>query len=345
MLSFNSFWLKFIIFLFLPVIFLYSINTAVALSQSNEAVSENLKKIAIILPIQHQAMNDIVNGFQDNLKNLYTNHSSKKNPLNRINIINYPYKIEVFNAMGNSNMLHSIILTLSKDDSYELIVPVGKTTTQMALSHIKNKPILSLATKMTEKEQKKCSKLFVVNDEVDINDYLKIINGLNYKNITIIYSNDDRIFNEVKNFKIIAKNTNIQQIQEIVVNSASEVYSLSKSISDKSEAIFIFKDHLIVSNLKVLLDTSRKKNIPIIASDEVSVISGADLALGVRERSIGETGAEVAIKILQKQEVENIEYDMSNSLLLFYNGKSIFIDKQKIEDISVLIQHEVKIIQ
>ena len=198
---------------------------------------------------------------------------------------------------------------------------------------------------MTEEERGKHHNFTFINDEVCIGHSLALVNALGYKAITVVYSNDDRIFEEIKRSRTIAKKKGIETIQEIAINNATEMYSLAKNISDKSEAIVILKDHLIVSNIKALTDISHKKGIPVIAADEGSVISGADIALGVKESVIGSKGGEVAINILNGENIANIPgKDLTDSLILFYNKKSKVITENKAKDTANSMKYKLEIL-
>ncbi len=312
------------------------------------------KIIAVVAPMQHQAMDDIINGLKDDVsrsENASDNEKSgtkandQSSQSSGRQVGKALYRVEVFNAMGNSNMMHSIMLQLAKNDKYSIVAPIGKTATQLALSTVKNKPIVGLAVNMTEEERGKHHNFTFINDEVCIGHSLALVNALGYKAITVVYSNDDRIFEEIKRSRTIAKKKGIETIQEIAINNATEMYSLAKNISDKSEAIVILKDHLIVSNIKALTDISHKKGIPVIAADEGSVISGADIALGVKESVIGSKGGEVAINILNGENIANIPgKDLTDSLILFYNKKSKVITENKAKDTANSMKYKLEIL-
>ena len=78
---------------------------------------QNTKKVGIIIPIEHQALNEIAQGFQDTLREL----------------IKQPIKFKIGNAQGDANLQHAII-TQMRDANYDLIVPISTTVTQMTAS-------------------------------------------------------------------------------------------------------------------------------------------------------------------------------------------------------------------
>lgn len=326
-----SIFIKF--FILSNLLFIPSLTQAIDSHNSDSASNSNKKIIAIVAPMQHQAMDEIVEGFKQALNTA----DNKDQPL--------LYTVEVFNSMGNSNTLHSIMLKLANNDDYAIIAPIGKTATQMATSLINNKPIIGLAVNMKEEDRKKYRNFTFVNDEVCMGHSLALIQALGYKNITLIYSNDDRIFNGVKLAHKLAKQKDINNIQEIAVNNAAEIYSLIKNIDDKSEALVIMKDHLIVANIKALTQVAHKRNIPVITADEGSIISGADMGLGVEEKAIGVKGAQIAISILAGQNIDNIAGStLTDALLLFYNKNSTAINQQKANEVAQKLKYQLEII-
>ncbi len=110
-----------------------------------------------------------------------------------------------------------------------------------------------------------------------------------------------------------------------------------KNAPENTQSFIILKDHLIVSGINILKQEAFKRRIPIIASDEGSVISGATIAVGVQEKQIGVEAGLMAKKILQGTEPKDIPFGDMKDLTLFINLQSL--SKQDIltkENLSVL---------
>lgn len=110
-----------------------------------------------------------------------------------------------------------------------------------------------------------------------------------------------------------------------------------KNAPENTQSFVILKDHLVVSRINILKQEAFKRRIPIIASDEGSVISGATIAVGVQEKQIGVEAGLMAKKILQGIEPKDIPFGDMQDLTLFINLKSFV--KQDIltkENLSVL---------
>ena len=106
---------------------------------------------------------------------------------------------------------------------------------------------------------------------------------------------------------------------QTLVDMPLAVRSAPKNI----DAFLILKDHLIVSGINLLTQEAQKRSIPIIASDEGSVINGATIAIGVREKDIGIESAKIAREILQGTNPGDIPQKTMDSLVLFVNEKSM----------------------
>jgi ABC-type uncharacterized transport system substrate-binding protein len=266
------------------------------------------KKITIILPIQHQALNDIVSGFQKTLLEIY------KEPL----------KIKLLNAQGDYNIQSAMIQQAHKDKETDLVVTVATGVLQSAANIIENKPVLGLAALYSEEDLKKrrVHNISVVQDEIPISQSLEFIRSLfpKIKKITLVHSNMPKTQEEVMQFQKLAQSFGIT-VQKLLVPNLVDLYSVSKSIHKDSEIIFILKDSLIASGINTLKQQAAKLGKPLVTSDEGTVINGADIALGVVEADIGSQGAKIASNLLQNISQET-RISIMKDLTVFYNAKS-----------------------
>ncbi|EKD70376.1 MAG: hypothetical protein ACD_46C00549G0003 [uncultured bacterium] len=284
--------------------------------------STNEKKIGIIVPLEHKAMNEIVAGFTETLQK----QSTEK----------LIFKIE--NAQGDMNLQRAIISQM-KNDNYALIVPIGTSTTQMTASMIHDKPIVSLATTMSEQErqQMKNCNIDVVHDEISSQQLIDFIHVIypNISHITLIHSTSDKIFPEVKNAVNYAKKYNIE-VTPKMISTLNDLPTTANSIQDNTQAILVLKDSLVVSGITTLEKIAEKQHIPLITSDQGSVQDGAGIALGVHEKQIGIDGATLASKVLtQKKSCVLPMVNMTN-LTIFVNQSSLQKENQSLDTIQTL---------
>jgi putative tryptophan/tyrosine transport system substrate-binding protein len=267
------------------------------------------KTIGIVLPMDHVALRAIVKGFEE---------SAAKN---------YPGKIrfEVQDAEHDLNIQRAIIQKFI-NQKVDLVVPVATGVTQMAISMVKNQPILGLAAMIpdsTREQNGLDNRLTGVRDEIDSAKQLAFMRAIlpNMKKLTLIYSADDKVIPEVKNTIQVAKQYNIA-VQPLMIQNLSDLYSASRRVDADSQAIFILKDSLVASGINTIVNNASKRHLPIISSDEGSVSGGAGAALGVEEQQIGIEGGELAAKILTGQPISQLPIQAMRQLLIFVNTKA-----------------------
>jgi putative ABC transport system substrate-binding protein len=289
-------------------------STLTAIADTAKAVS-----VGIVVPVQIDAMTQITNGFKTRLTKLY------------------PGKITyiVLNSQGDSNLQRSMFLQL-KAKQVNLVVPIGSMATQMAMSVNQSQAIVALAAEIKDTDRAKMKNQNMTNvlDEISVTKQLEFIHAAmpNLKHLTLVYSTDDHIFPQAKEAVIIGKKIGII-IQPIMMQEMPDLYALSKHIDKNSQAIFILKDGKIVSGISTLIQQAQKRGIPVIASDDGSVASGAAFAVGVSEQQIGIDGARLAVQVLNGTAPKNIPIKIMSDYSLFINLSAV---KQQHLDVTVL---------
>jgi putative ABC transport system substrate-binding protein len=260
-------------------------------------------KIAVIVPLEHEAMNQIVLGIKESLKDSDS-------------------EIIVKNAHGDANIMAALIKQARDDDEVKIIMPIGTSTSQMTLSHVKNKAIICVAAKIDNLTNPMATGL---NDEVPITASLHKFHALG--KIAVFYSANEKIAPEVEELKNYAKEHKIE-LHLSMIQTLTDLPAAVKATPDDVDGFLILKDHLVVSGINILTQESLKRDIPLIASDEGSVINGATIAIGVPEKEIGIQSGLIAKDVLNGVKPGEIAYKAIDSLVLFVN-KAAF-EKQKI---------------
>jgi len=277
------------------------------------------KKVGIIVPIEHKAMNEIVAGFTETLNQDY----------------GQPIKYKIANAQGDLNLQNSIIQQM-KDEGYDVIVPIGTATTQMTLSAIHNQPIVSLAALYSEQDrakQKPCN-ITVVHDEISPAQIVAFVHMVypNIKKLTLIHSPTEKIYTDVNVAVAAGKQYGIE-IKPMMVPTLNELYSAVNDIPSDSQGILVLKDVMIVSGISTLSQSAAKKHLPLITSDQGSVQDGAAFALGVHEREIGVEGAQLADAVLKGKDACSIPMIDMTKLTVFVNKANLSNENQPLADI------------
>ena len=281
---------------------------------------KNTKVIGIVLPLEHKAMQEIVKGFTETLKQQY----------------HQPVKIVVENAEGDPN-LERAILQKMHDNHYDVIVPVGTDATEMAVSMAEGRTVVSLASDLSDqaRHQLKDCNVAVVHDEISVEQSLKFIHAVypNIHELTLVHSAANKVFPEVQAAVAAGKAYGIT-IHPLMVSSLAELYSVANSIPATSQGIFVLKDSLIVSGIATLAKTASDKHIPLITSDEGSVESGAGFAMGVYESQIGVQGAELASAVLNGSKACDLPIREMRDLTVFVNQSAMQSEGQTLAPIT-----------
>ncbi len=286
--------MKKVIFIFVIILI---ITAAVSLSYKRKTE----KVIGVIVPMEHQALTEIVKGLKERLGNV---------------------SIKVLNAQGDPNLQRAIIEQLARDQC-DVIVPIGTAASQMTISRAKNRKIVCLAADLNgeQSEQSEQSRAACLKDQISSEEALSFLHTAFPKihKITLLYSSSEKIANEIPSALEAAKSKGIE-VQQLMVQSLAELYMVGQAIAGDSQAVFILKDHLIVSGIQTVVQQAEKRQIPVMTSDEGSIISGGAFAIGVREADIGRQGAEMIHRILNGEELST--QTMKGPFPLFVNQKA-----------------------
>jgi putative ABC transport system substrate-binding protein len=239
--------------------------------------------VGVVLPMEHAALQQIVEGLKSGLQ---TQAQGEE------------IVIDVQNAAGDTMMMRSIIQAFQRRN-VDLLVPVGLSATQMALSLERKRPILGVAANIADEQQQSHRNLTALNDEIPATSMLEFMLQLrpSLKKITLIYSASDKVIPEVQALAAAVQARGIA-LQKLMATTMADLHPLVKQVDQDADGILVLKDHLVVSGITVIAQAAHKLQVPLVTSDEGSLRSGGSLALGVHERQIGEQAALMARQIL-----------------------------------------------
>lgn len=268
--------------------------------------SSPLPTVGIIVPLEHPAMIEIVNGIKETLAD-------------------YPVKIIVQQAHGDLNLIKTIASQF-RSQQVNIIIPIGTTTSQITLSQIKKIPVICTAAIL----DRPIANATGVTDEIDSTLLFDLFPDLEH--VTIFYSPSDKVISELKNLRMYAEHKG-KTFNFKMVSNLSELSFAAQNAPINTQAFFVLKDHLVVSGIPLLRNFAQQRQIPLIASDEASVFqSGATIALGVKEKDIGVQAGLLAKKILNGEHVQELNFEKVKEISLFIN-KDIYHLQNQIENI------------
>lgn len=265
--------------------------------------------IGLVMPMDHVALRDLVAGFKESLAT------------------NKAIEVEVQNAQGDLNIQRSIIQKFIHQ-KVDIIAPIGTTATQMTAALTQQIPIVSLAARYQAPKKSSANhdptltpKVTGVLDEIPVEKSLGLLNQVipQLKKITLVHSSSEKIFPEIEEVTQYAAKKGFV-VQKLMIQSLPDLYTAHHLIAKDTQAIFVLKDHLVVSGIQTLANQAKALKIPIMTSDEGSVKGNAAFALGVSEKSIGIEGAKLAIKVLSGESTSDLSIEIIKKLSVFYNA-------------------------
>lgn len=278
-------------------------------SAINVCCATKTPTVGIVVPLEHPAMNDIVQGFKAELKRQYPH---------AVNVV-------VKNAQHDLTMQRMIISQMNGNDT-TIIEPIGVDAFEMALANAKKKLVLGIAAEMTDQQRlaikpvHATSVLDEVNPDLQLAFAKQLLPDLTV--ITLVHSADDKTLQEVKSVKQVAASLNIH-VQDLTVATAPDMMTVSQHLDKRSQAVFVLKDSFIVSQMPALVKQVSARKIPVIASDDGSVELGAAIAIGVKESDIGVAAADMTAAILNGRPIAEFPVKTLTDYRVFVNTDTL----------------------
>ncbi len=317
--------MKRILTLLLGVSFLWVGFVASAAEEKTKKPPEKI--IGIVMPLDHIDLQTIISGFKEAVSK------------------NYPGKVrfEVEDAEHDLNIQRAILQKFI-NQKVDLIAPLGTSATQMAISMVKNQPIIGLAANFPPSirdQNNLASRFTAVPDEIDSAGLINFVHSVlpQAKKITLVYSTEDKVIKAVNEVQIAAKQKGLT-IQPLMIANLGDLYASSQRVDSDSSAIFILKDILVSSGINTLVNVANKRHLPLITCDEGTVSKGAAVALGVEEKQIGIAGGELAARVLNGDSLQEMPIQSMKTLIVFVNEKSAALQGLDLEAVKAYAKQQ-----
>lgn len=260
------------------------------------------KVVGILKPAQHTALDQIARGVQETVQ--YKDVTFK-----------------VQNAQGDQGMQRAIIQKFM-NQGVDVIVPIGTQAMQMTASMVHDTPIVGVSVQpshMTYNDTRPCN-VTGTHDEVLVDRAFEMMQVVmpKIKKIALVYSANEKIMPEVDRVLAISKDYDIKVVPKMI-QQLSDIYAATQTLSQDVEAIFILKDHMVVSGVETLILEAKKRGILLISSDEGTVEKGAMFAIGSTEYDSGVLGGALVDKILTGEQIAKLPFVHVSDLSVFYN--------------------------
>lgn len=260
----------------------------------------DIKTIGITQLVEHPSLDKARNGFIKSLED--------KGYKDGENI-----KIDYQNAQ-NDMLTTQTIANKFVSDKKDLIYAVSTPSAQAAYNSTKDIPILitavtdPVAAGLVKSLDKPEGNLSGTSDYISIDKNLELIKTLvpKAKTIGVLYSTSEvnsKI--QVEMLKKYASKNNYKVVEK-GISSSNEINQAISSLSKNIDVLYVPTDNLIVSSMPIVSKIATYNKIPVIASEDGSVKSGALACQGIDYEKLGYKTGEIAVKVLNGEKVSNI---------------------------------------
>lgn len=260
----------------------------------------DIKTIGITQLVEHPSLDKARNGFIKALED--------KGYKDGENI-----KIDYQNAQ-NDMLTTQTIANKFVSDKKDLIYAVSTPSAQAAYNSTKDIPILitavtdPVAADLVKSLDKPEGNLSGTSDYISIDKNLELIKTLvpKAKTIGVLYSTSEvnsKI--QVEMLKKYASKNNYKVVEK-GISSSNEINQAISSLSKNIDVLYVPTDNLIVSSMPIVSKVATDNKIPVIASEDGSVKSGALACQGIDYEKLGYKTGEIAVKVLNGEKVSNI---------------------------------------
>lgn len=264
--------------------------------QQRKNASLGLKRIAIMTPVSHPALEQIQDGF------IKTLSQSNK----------YEYVCDVFNANGKDTLLRSQAEEVARG-AYDLVFTIGARATCVTQEIVAKRgaalPLVfgavedpvGLGIITSERNPGGC-----VTGVIEMVDYQKMIDVLftykpEIKRALLVYNPTQGAgLEKYKAFITSLLREKESTVTSVQVFSAHEIQSKVESFIEGHDVVIVLKDNTVVQAMPCLAKLCKRYGVTLCASDLDSFDHGADFCFGVHERDFGIAAALKAQLILEK---------------------------------------------
>ena len=294
-------------------------------------------KIAVSQFVEHPALNAVLKGFKDDLK---------ENGL----VVEY----KEYNAHGNMGTAGQIATQIASDEP-ALILAIATPCAQACVKVYDKAPQLAhtpmLFTAITDPLAAGLVKDYAhpgpnvtgVSNQMPMDKHLDMIRRFlpELKKLGVMYNAGEvNSVSNVKRLKEAALERNITVLDGPVTNSA-DVYQTAQSLVGKVDAIYVPTDNTVVSAFEAVVKVCERTQLPLFSADTDSVKRGGIAALGFDYYLHGKQTGAMARKILAGTKPEDLPVEFQKDLSFHVNPKAaermgLVIDKAILDSADVL---------
>ncbi|HKJ64630.1 MAG TPA: ABC transporter substrate-binding protein [Desulfopila sp.] len=272
-------------------------------------------RIAISQFVDHPALNAVLQGVQDELKDSGT-----------------PVDYKLYNAHGNMATASQIATQIVADEP-DLIVAIATPTAQACAkifekhSHMATTPMIftaitdPLAAGLVDDYQRPGKNITGVSNRLPMDKHMEMVLRFlpDLQKLGVMYNSGE--VNSVSNIKRIheaAESLGFTIVEAPVTNSA-DVYQAAQSLVGKVDAVYVPTDNTVISALEGVIKVCERTALPLFTADTDSVKRGAIAAMGFDYYLHGRQTGVLARRILAGTAPGDIAVEFQKDLTFHIN--------------------------
>jgi len=295
----------------------YALAVALFCLLAGTAAAEPVK-ISISQFVEHPALDAVLKGFQDDLKD---------------NNVEVEYKI--YNAQGNmgsTSQIASQIVSDSPDMVVAIATPNAQACAAMAgkTEHMSKTPLIftaitdPVAAGLVKDLAHPEKNITGVSNQMPMDKHMamvqKFIPGI--KNLGVIYNaGEANSVSNVTRLKAAAAKLGFGVVEATVAKS-SDVTQAAKSLVGKVDAVYVPTDNTVVSNIETVVKVCEESKLPLFCADTDSVKRGAVAALGFDYYQHGRQTGAMARRILAGAKPQDTPVEFQEKLEFYLSPKA-----------------------
>ena len=213
----------------------------------------------------------------------------------------------------------------------DLIYAISTPSAQAAYNSTKDIPILitavtdPVAAGLVKSLDQPGGNVSGTSDYLPIEKNLELIKTLvpNVKTIGVLYSTSEVNSKvQVDMLKAYASENNYTVIEK-GVSSANEINQAMSSLASDIDVLYVPTDNLIVSSMPLVAKLAIDYKVPVVASDDGSVKSGALACQGIDYEKLGYKTGELAVKVLKGEQISTMPITLLEDTQIIINEDTL----------------------
>jgi putative ABC transport system substrate-binding protein len=280
------------------------------------ALADKVIKIGVTQIITHPAIDDVRNGFYDQMEKL----GYKKG-------VNVEYDFR--NAEGDMSLVASIAKKFVADKK-DLIFSISTPSTQACVAATKgtNIPVVfgamtdPVSAGVVDSWDKPGGNCTGASDWIEIDPQLELVKEFvpNLKRLGTVYNaGEANSVVQIKELRKAAPKFGISKVVEATAATTADVYAAANSLAGRVDAIWICTDSTTVSSFGSVVKVAEQHKIPLFGSGESMADLGAVATVGFSYYNLGVESANMTVRVLKGESPKDIPVATANLTDLFLN--------------------------